>query len=269
MSETRVKTEDDAELAVYIDGHGPDLMLVSGLSGNASYWDPLVEDLAKVFRVIRLDQRGIGKSTRGTEQTTITGLGEDCLTILDTVGAQRTLLVGHSTGGVILQSMALMDDSQIAGLILSGTWAKPNQYMSELFRSRAEILKAVPKEYTAMVAFLGAPADWLNANWPYYQAMVDAAPVTREQQEVVSERIEAIMTFDRSSEIGKIRLPMLIQGAEDDLIVPAFLQRELHGLLPQAELAMMTTGGHFFPTTRPSAFTDSILKFSKTIGLTS
>jgi aminoacrylate hydrolase len=268
MSETRITTEDGAEIAIYIDGSGPDLMLVSGLSGNASYWDPIVGDLAKRFRVIRIDQRGVGKSTSGSEQTTVTGLAEDCLQVLDAVGAQRALLVGHSTGGVILQSMALTDDSQIAGLVLSGTWAKPNKYMSELFRSRSEILKAVPKEYTAMVAFLGAPADWLNSNWPYYQAMVDAAPVTSAQQAIVSERIEAIMAFDRSGEIGKIRVPMLIQGAEDDLIVPAFLQRELHTLLPKAELSMMMSGGHFFPTTRPSAFTASILAFADKIGLT-
>jgi aminoacrylate hydrolase len=268
VSETRITTDDDAEIAIYIDGAGPDLMLLSGLSGNASYWDPVIGDLAKTFRVIRIDQRGVGKSTRGTEQTTITGLAEDCLQVLDAVGAQRALLVGHSTGGVILQSMALTDDSQIAGLMLSGTWAKPNRYMAELFRSRTAILKAVPKEYSAMVAFLGAPADWLNANWPYYQAMVDAAPVTTAQQEIMTERIEAIMSFDRSGEIGRIRVPILIQGAEDDLIVPAFLQRELHQLLPKAELTMMMSGGHFFPTTRPSAFIESIVKFAYKIGLT-
>lgn len=267
MPETKVNTEDGAELAVFTDGDGPDLLLVSGLAGTAAYWDPIVPELAKSFRVIRLDQRGTGRSTRGSgDATTITGLAEDCFEVLDAVDSKRTLLVGHSTGGVILQSMALMHEASIAGLVLSGTWAKPNKYMTELFRSRAAMLKAVPKEYAAMVAFLGSPADWLNTHWPAYQSMVDAAPVTIAQQEVLTERIAAIVDFDRSSEIGAIKVPILVQGAEDDLIVPAFLQRELHTLLPKAELAMLASGGHFFPTTRPSAFIDSIKGFARHVG---
>jgi aminoacrylate hydrolase len=162
-----------------------------------------------------------------------------------------------------------MDPVPIAGLVLSGTWGKPNRYMTELFRSRAQILKAVPKEYTAMAAFLGSPADWMNSNWPMYQAMVDAAPVTPAQQEIMAERIDAIVGYDRSSDIGVIKVPVLIQGAEDDLIVPAFLQRELHGLMPQAELTMLMNGGHFFPTTRPGTFVKSIQDFAGKIGLVS
>jgi aminoacrylate hydrolase len=266
MPETIVKTEDGAELAVYTDGDGPDLLLVSGLAGTAAYWDPVVGELARAFRVIRLDQRGTGKSTRGSESTTITGLAEDCFEVLDAVDSKRALMVGHSTGGIILQAMALMHEASIAGLVLSATWGKPNTYMTELFRSRAEILKAVPKEYSAMMAFLGTPADWLNKHWPAYQSMVDAAPVTTAQQEVLTERIAAIVDFDRSKEIGAIKVPVMIQGAEDDLIVPAFLQRELHTLLPNAELAMLASGGHFFPTTRPSAFIESVQGFAKTVG---
>ena len=109
MAASRVALKDGAELAVHVDGQGPDLLLVSGLGGTAAFWEPVVAPLRARFRVIRFDQRGIATSTRGTAATTIDQLGEDSFAVLDRVGSRRALLLGHSTGGVILQSMALAD----------------------------------------------------------------------------------------------------------------------------------------------------------------
>lgn len=262
MTISRVKLADGAELSVHVDGSGPDVVLVTGLGGTASYWDPTVAPLAKLFRLIRYDQRGIAASTRGTVPTTIDQLADDTLAVMDHVGAKRAVLLGHSTGGVILQSMALKSESRIAGMVLSGTWAKPNRYMQELFGSRAEILKVRPREYAAMVGFLAYTADWLNANWDAFEAMVAAAPMTPDQQTIVAERIAAIMAFDRSADVGRINVPVLVQGTEDDLIVPAFLNRELAGLIKHAELQMLPTGGHMYPITRTETFVKSLTAFA-------
>jgi pimeloyl-ACP methyl ester carboxylesterase len=266
MAMSRVTLADGASLSVHVDGSGPDLMLVTGLGGTAAFWLPVLPALSKHFRVIRFDQRGIGESTRGTAPVDIDRLARDAVAVLDHVQSARALLLGHSTGGVILQSMALDGPERIAGLILSGTWARPSRYMTELFRARGEILKVRPREYTATVGFLGHPAEWLDANWDRYQAMLDAAPVTAEAQRIVAERIQAITIFDRSAEIGRIRLPMLVQGAEDDQIVPAFLSRELVLLLSGAAEAFLPTGGHMFPVTRPAEFVATLEGFARRIG---
>lgn len=262
-----MRLADGAEISVHVDGQGPDLLLVTGLGGTAAFWEPVVPPLQTRFRVIRFDQRGIAASTRGTEPVDIDRLAEDSFAVLDHMGSRNALLLGHSTGGVILQSMALIDPSRIAGLVLSGSWIKPNRYMRELFRSRAAVLRVAPREYVAMVAFLGYPADWLEANWPAYEAMLAAAPMTRAQQDIVAERIDAIMTFDRSAELDRIKPPILIQGAEDDLIVPAFLQREQARALPSAKTHFFGTGGHFFPITRLDDFVATLTRFADKLDL--
>jgi aminoacrylate hydrolase len=137
VAASRLELADGAELSVHVDGAGPDLLLVSGLGGTAAFWEPCVAALARHFRLIRFDQRGIAASTRGTAQTDIERLGRDAFAVLDHVGSRRAVLLGHSTGGVILQSMALATEKRIAGLILSGTWARPNRYMAELFARAA------------------------------------------------------------------------------------------------------------------------------------
>jgi aminoacrylate hydrolase len=263
MAACVVTLADGARLNILVDGEGPDLLLVSGLGGTAAFWEPAVNALAKRFRVIRFDQRGIGASTRGAAPVTIDQLADDCFALLRDVGRGKALFVGHSTGGVILQTMALRDESKVAGLVLSGTWLKPNRYMTELFRSRLAVLRVAPREYSAMFAFLAYPAEWLEANWPSFEAIIAGAPMTEAQQDVVADRIAALVSFDRSSEVARISVPQLIQGAEDDQIVPAFLQRELAGVLTRAEVYFFKTGGHSFPVTRTEEFVTTLIAWAE------
>ena len=254
MTTRTVRLADGAELAVTQEGDGPDVMLVSGLGGTAGFWSPAAAPLAGTFRVTRFDQRGIGASTRGTAPCTIPTLAADAAAVLAQAGGQNATLVGHSTGGCIIQEMALADPSRVAGLVLTGAWAAPNRFMQELFDSRLAILRISPRDYAAMGVFLGYSAEWLDRNWGVFDGALAAAPATEAAQSVVAERIEALLAFDRSRDLGGLQVPAAIVGAEDDLIVPAFLQRELAGLIPAAPLEILDSGGHFFPVTRLERF---------------
>ena len=266
MAQSTVTLQDGAALAVSIDGMGSDLTLFSGLDGSAAFWDPVVAQLAASFRVIRFDQRGIGASTRGTAAMTIDTLADDGHAVLAQVARPGTLLLGHSMGGLIVQAMALKDERPIKGLVLSGTWARRNGALSGMFGAGSDIFASASRDYMGLAAFLGHPSDWLKTNASMFQGMFGDAMGMPAQQGVMSERMAAIMSFDRSSELGGIRAPTLVQGAEDDMIVPAFMQRELAGLMPKSAATFMPGGGHFFPVTRPEAFVESIVTFAKTIG---
>jgi pimeloyl-ACP methyl ester carboxylesterase len=74
--------------------------------------------------------------------------------------------------------------------------------------------------------------------------------VTPAAQAVVAERIAALLAFDRTGELRRLACPVLVSGAEDDQIVPAYLQRELAAAIPGARLHMLAGGNHFYPLTR-------------------
>jgi pimeloyl-ACP methyl ester carboxylesterase len=193
-------------------------MLISGLGGTAAFWEPVIAALGAGQRIITLDQRGIAASSRGTDSVTIDTLAEDCLAVLDSVGSEHAALVGHSTGGVIAQSMGLMAPDRINGLALTCTWARADRYMHELFRSRLELLRRLPKEYAASMLFIGYPAGWLRDNRQALDAALAAAPLTPSQQDVIAERIAALLAFDRTREIPGLRPPTIVIGAEDDQV---------------------------------------------------
>jgi aminoacrylate hydrolase len=250
-----VATADGAVLQAIREGSGPALMLVSGLGGTAGFWAESAAMLAGRCEVIRFDQRGIGGSTRGTATCDIAQLARDVLAVLDAAQLEQCAILGHSTGGCIAQSVAAQAPGRVSGLILSATWLKPSHYMTGLFSTRRVMLEQNPEGYAAMGAILAFPPDWLEANWTHYESAVARVPATAAEREIVRERIDALMAFDGSASVPALAaLPTLVVGAADDMIVPAFLQRDLAAALPGSQLILLESGGHFFPISRSADF---------------
>lgn len=254
MAETTATMRDGARLRVFVDGEGPDLFLVSGLGGTAAFWQPLLSHLTDAYRVIRIDQRGIGASEKGALACTIDVLAEDCLEVLVALGSAAAAVVGHSTGGAIAQTMALARQDMVRALGLSSTWARPDRYMRELFHLRSLLLRMNPGAYAAHGFLVAHPTDWLACRWDLFDAAVAAAPATDGQRRVMEDRISALLAFDRSDELAFLACPTLILGTADDAIVPLPLQEELQSLIPGSRLERFPWGGHFTPMTVTSAY---------------
>lgn len=93
------------QVAFEVEGSGPDIVLLHGITESRSSWDPLRAALEERGRVIAVDLRGHGQS----EQTGSYGLGElaaDVKAVCDEVGAERPTLVGHSLGGIVASAYA-------------------------------------------------------------------------------------------------------------------------------------------------------------------
>jgi len=245
---------DHVAMEVTVEGSGPDLLLVSGLGGAGAFWAPVAERLRARFRVIRFDQRGIGASARGEAPCTIDQLAADAADVLRQVAVGPALLVGHSTGGCIVQTLARAEPGLVSGLVLSGSWLRPSRYMTSLFRARLALLHASPRDYAAMSALLAYPPDWLEAHWGTVERAVAGAPVDDAARRIVAERIEALLGFDGSAWVGEIMSPCQVIGAVDDAVVPAFLQYELAEAMPGCAAHHLPDGGHFFPITRTEPF---------------
>lgn len=261
-----VPVPDGAHLATWTAGDGPAMLLVSGLGGTAGFWAPVLPGLSASFRITRFDQRGIGASSRGDAACTIDRLAYDCLAVADARGLDRFLFVGHSTGGAIGQALARLAPERLSGLVLSATWLRPSRYMTALFEARRTILFLDPQAYAATGAILGYAPAWLERNWSTFEAATARPPSSSEARRAVRERIDALIAFDGSQHAASLSVPTLVLGARDDMIVPAFLQEELAAALPGSRKTMLDTGGHFFPVSRPDAFTATVAEWIGELG---
>ena len=244
-------------------GAGPPLVLVTGLNGLAAFWHPHVEALASRFTLVLHDHRGCGASSLKPVAFSVGQMAADTLALMDGLGIERADIVGHSTGGAIGQVLAIDHPGRVGRLLVSASWPGPDPYFDLLFHTRASVLKALgPSEYVRQTALFGRPPRWLLEH-PEETLPPPPEAVGRlvRSVECTLARIEAIRAYDRRADLKRIAATTLVAGAEDDMVTPAHLSRELAAAIPGARLDMAVWGGHFYPVIRPDILRDQVFSF--------
>lgn len=252
----------DAELYYESHGEGEPLFLVSGLGGTAAYWKPNLPAFAAKYRVIVHDHRGAGQSTHSKIRYSVDQMTDDLVRLMDRLKIERAHLVGHSTGGAIGQTLALRHPQRLKRMVLFATWTKADFFFRHLFSVRRDLLTKVGKEaYVKGATLFLYPPWWIRNN----EKMITEREALTVQNfppvEVVASRIEGIVAFDRSAELGRITAPTLVLCAKDDAITPAYFSEELAKKIPGAKLQILPDGGHCASEAVPEAFNRAVLDF--------
>jgi pimeloyl-ACP methyl ester carboxylesterase len=120
MSHAKRVATNGIELSVIDEGDGFPVLLCHGFPELSYSWRHQIEPLvAAGHRVIVPDQRGYGRSDRPSEITDydIVHLRGDLLGLLDDIGAERAVFVGHDWGSIVVWSMALRHPERVAGVV--------------------------------------------------------------------------------------------------------------------------------------------------------
>lgn len=252
----------DAEIYYEEHGSGEPLMLVSGLGGTAAYWKANLPALSAKYRVIVHDHRGAGQSTHSKIRYSVEQMTDDVLKLMDHLKIDRAHVVGHSTGGAIGQILAIRNPERLKKLVLFATWTKADKFFRQLFAARRALLMQVGKEaYVRGGTLFLYPPYWIKANEAMIEEREKLSIATFAPPEVVASRIDAIVAFDRTAELAKIKTPTLVLCAKDDFITPAYFSEELAQKIPGAKLVMLPQGGHCASETMLEAFSDEVLAF--------
>lgn len=97
----RIRVESDGATLAVMDhgGHGPTVVLLHGLAGSSREMLPTADALVDEFRVILIDQRGHGLSTRRPQDLTRAAFVHDVSTVVERLAPGKPVsLVGQSMG---------------------------------------------------------------------------------------------------------------------------------------------------------------------------
>lgn len=98
-------TADGVTIAYDTGGAGPDVVLVHGITDERGDWAPIVARLVADHRVTTLDLRGHGASGDADDYGAL-AMAADVAAVLDAVGIDAPVLVGHSLGAVVVTAVA-------------------------------------------------------------------------------------------------------------------------------------------------------------------
>ena len=263
---TLVITADGAELAISVAGpdDGPTVVLAHCWTGLRTFWAEVAGRLVdEGHRVVVYDQRGHGASTLGDTEPSIPNLGDDLRLVLESVDARDATLVGHSMGGMTIQSYAIEhpDDFQarISGVVLVATAAQT-------------LGRALPPDFVAR--FLGdGRSEWLRRG-RVGRSMVRGAIGERPQRTHINLTLEGFATAAGPARAGFLvamaamdlrpagpvigTVPTRVLVGTRDTLTPVRVGRLLAAGIPGAELEVIPGAGHMLPLEAPDRIVDAI-----------
>lgn len=116
----RVVSVADVDLRVTEAGGGPPVILAHGFPELAYSWRHQIPALAAAgYHVVAPDQRGYGRSSRpaAIEDYDILALSGDLIGLLDDLGEERAVFVGHDWGSMVVWQTALLAPERVAGVV--------------------------------------------------------------------------------------------------------------------------------------------------------
>jgi pimeloyl-ACP methyl ester carboxylesterase len=116
----QVCARDGENFTVHARGHGLPVLLVHGLGGSHREWDKLDRQLAASHRVYTRDARGHGERSAAAGMTpTLATLADDVACVIERLGGERPLLVGHSMGALtVIDYLSRYGEGAVLGICL-------------------------------------------------------------------------------------------------------------------------------------------------------
>lgn len=259
---------DNIEINYFTDGKGEPLVFVHGFGTKYQGWNSQISYFKKKMKVIALDNRGVGESSRPNYPYTIDMFMEDLKALLNHLNIQDKIhLCGISLGGMIVQNFALKFPEMVKSLILCATSAyySPGPLMEsfELIRelSMEEKVEAL-LPFTHSRVFIKKLREDQNLFDSIKNDALFITPMrnpTRFQDYM--NQANSMNTHDTRDLLKKIKIPTLIVGAQKDRLIPPLHQEFLHENIDNSKLEIIKGCGHAFTIEAPDEVNELIWSF--------
>ena len=148
-------------------GEGPAFVFIPGLVGLYDAWSFQLEHFSKRYRCVTFDHRGTGESDKptGVGAYSTQAIADDVIALMDTLDIDRAHIVGTSTGGCILQNLALDHPDRVRACIFNNTWVTADEFITRVAVTRKRIAESYgPEEYVKVSSMFTSGADQFRHN---------------------------------------------------------------------------------------------------------
>ncbi len=232
---------EGARLWYAVYGAGRPVLLLHGGLGHSGNWGYQVPALVRAgYRVVLVDSRGHGRSTRDARPFSYELMASDVLAVMDAVGLDHAAVVGWSDGACIALILGATAPARIAGVFFfacnmdpSGTTeVEPSPLIDRCFARHAQ-------DYAR-----------LSATPDHFDAFCEAVGLMQRTQPTYS-----------AADLARVRVPVTIAHSEHDEFIKRDHAEYLARTIPGAELRILAGVSHFAPLQRPEQFTSEVLAF--------
>jgi pimeloyl-ACP methyl ester carboxylesterase len=223
-------------------GSGPPVIMLHGGLGHSGNWGYQVPALLEAgYRVILIDSRGHGRSTRDARPYTYDLMAGDAVAVMDALRLQVAPLVGWSDGACIALALAKQSAERVARVLFFGCNVDPTG----------------AKEFDASNVVIGRCFQRHAADY----AQLSVTP------EQFKDFVEAVSLMQRTQpnysadDLREIGTPITVVHSEHDEFIKREHAEYLARTLPRARIELLPGVSHFAPLQRPALFNRTLLAF--------
>jgi 3-oxoadipate enol-lactonase len=237
------------DIGIYYESHGTGrpIVFISGLGQKSAAWQFQVPYFSDRMRVITLDNRGTGKSSRPDYPYTMDMYIGDVAAVLDSLGiSEPVTLCGLSMGGMISQNFALKYPERVCGLILISTSMKVDA--SPLINGIRflEGLEEKKRVWSTFAVYYSKPfRDRLRADPELLERLASEILADETRVRDYENQAAAVTTsHDTTGLANRITAPVLIIAGTGDLLIHPDHSSAMTSTIPRARLEIIEGAGH-------------------------
>jgi 3-oxoadipate enol-lactonase len=253
---------NDTTLYYERTGHGPALLFVHGMCGDADVWVEQATRFSDRFSCVRYDRRGHTRSARGDATVSNALHADDAAALIEALDLSPCLLVGSSGGAAIAVEVALRHGHLLRGAVLS----EPPLFSLDRQAGRGLERALLPRLQQAMAR--GGPAAGVDA---FFSLVCPGLWSTIDEERKDRYRANADIGFAdlRSpsldltpADLSAVTTPALVLNGSTSH--PSFrsVARRLAAAWPDARLVELEDSGHVTYAEQPDAFARAVSAFT-------
>jgi pimeloyl-ACP methyl ester carboxylesterase len=262
------------------EGAGKEILCIHGLTANCRFWDCLANALSPHHRVTAMDLRGRGLSDKPPTGYSIDSHCKDVLALMDDLGLERPVLMGHSLGAFISLVFAAQTPQRVDRLILVDGGGKLTEtQMAKVFAGIKPSLDRLGKIFHSFEDYISqmkqAPylQPWNSFMEKYFQyevEEVEGGVRSRVHPKHIEEETQNLGKVDSTQFYQKVISPTLILRAtkgmlaKDDFVLPEDVADRMVREMPRAKRVDVEGVNHYTILFQPDEKRDqAILHFLK------
>jgi len=267
-----IASHDGGTIYTISRGEGPPIVFAHGVTLSSRVWAKQFRSIPEEgFRVVAYDARGHGASAVGASGHSLGNFADDLRTVLETLDLRDAILVGHSMGGMTVQTFALRHPDVLAtrvrGLVLMSTAARNLVSDARRVRGAVERIGARTPDLGALMRQrnLGLLLARVGFGNDPHASHVEAtrAMLAECSRETLRDAGRALLTLDVTEGLPALTVPTLVLVGTADALTPPRDARQIAELLPGARIVELPGAGHMLMYERTDEVDALVVEFAR------
>jgi len=243
------------------DATGVPVVMLHGVTDSWRSFEHVLPHLPDDIRAIAVTQRGHGDAPKPESGYRIQNLAGDVVDLLDGLGIERAVLVGHSMGSWVAQQVAIDTPERVTGLVLAGSFGgRPGDdpemqaFAAEMMSVRDPVTDEIARDFQESTIVSPLPPAQMD------EFVLESLKVPAR---VWNQAFAGFLEVDQAAGLAQLSVPALLVWGEQDAFIPRAVQDELLETVPDVRLEVYEGVGHAVHWEQPLRFARNVAAFSR------